>query len=65
MKYKVIAYLKTNGTQEFSARSLLHAREMASRIVREGMWIAEGEGDESSETFFPLDLVFKSKIVKK
>lgn len=56
--YTVTAYLSAGLTHQFPARDAAHAREIAGRIIREGLWIVNQDG---SEEFYPTDRVFKVK----
>jgi len=57
----VRAYTKHNTTHEFEARDLVNAREIAKRIITEGLWLAE----QTTETFYPITELFKVKILKE
>jgi len=57
---KVRAYLKTNATVEFPARDIFNAREIAKRIITEGLWIIN---DDGTEEFYPITQVWKAKII--
>lgn len=59
--YRVTAYLTAGLAHEFPAKSLNHAREVAGRIVREGLWVVEADG---TELYYPAGLVFKVKVEK-
>lgn len=56
--YKVKAYLNHNVVHEFDAESLNNGREIAKRIITEGLWTKE-------EEFFPITQVFKVKILNE
>ncbi len=45
MEYKVVAYLQAGIVYEFPARSQTHAREIANRMILEGLWVIEPEGE--------------------
>jgi hypothetical protein len=63
---KVIVYLKHNAVYKFPARNVLHAREIAHRIVTGKLWITEEEGaEEGTELMFPTTEIFKVKIKKE
>jgi len=60
MNIDVIAYLVFAGvTHTFPARDMNHAREIASRIVQEGLHVQHSDG---TEEFWPTDKVMKVKI---
>jgi hypothetical protein len=56
---KVKVYMLSNAIYEFSARDINNAREIAKRIIVEGLWT---EGKE--EQFYPITQIYKVKIVK-
>lgn len=56
----VRAYLKVNVTHEFPVRSKEHAREIAARISREGLWVVYGDGREE---MYPITEIFKVAIL--
>lgn len=58
---KVKVYLKHNATHEFSARDINNAREIAKRIITEGAWFTEGDGNE---VFYPIQQIYKVKVIK-
>ena len=58
---KVKVYLTENQTYEFPARSENNGREIAGRIVREGLWINDEDGNES---FYPITRIVKAKLIK-
>jgi hypothetical protein len=60
-KYFVKVYFKTNKEWVFPARDLGNARDIASRIVREGAWLGLENGDEE---FYPTAEVHKAKVFK-
>ena len=57
-KYTVRAYLSAGVYHEFPAETIEAAREMASRIVTEGLWVLE-----APETFYPVHRVFKVRVI--
>ena len=59
---KVVAYLKHNVTKEFEAKNLDNAREIAKRIITEGLWDVEPSGEE---TFYPITEIFKARIIRE
>lgn len=64
MSYRVTAYLQAGITYSFSARCKLHGREIANRIIREGLWVDSPDGeDHGVELFFPTHLIEKVKLV--
>jgi hypothetical protein len=63
---KVLAYTKYHQVYEFRARDLKHAREIATRIVNEHLWVTEEEGaGKNTEVFFPVNQLIKVKIIKQ
>lgn len=54
--WKVTAYLTAGLTHSFDAKDQKHAREIAGRIVREGLWVVNPDG---SEAYFPTAVLFK------
>jgi hypothetical protein len=60
--FSVTAYLSAGVTHAFNADSIKKAREIASRIITEGLWVVEENGDE---LFVPAPHVFKVKVVKQ
>ncbi len=56
---KVRVYMISNSTYEFPARDIPNAREIASRITREGLWIDTDDG----EAFYPITQVYKVRII--
>lgn len=60
--HTVTAYLEAGVVHEFDAESVEKAREIANRIVREGLWVVEKDG---TEVFIPSARVFKVKVEKK
>lgn len=62
MEYKVVAYLQAGVTYAFDARHKTHAREIANRIITEGLWVTDPEGEpQGTELFFPTNLLAKVK----
>lgn len=62
---KVEAYTQHHAKYVFKARDIKHAREIANRIITEGLWVTDDEGAVSGEElFFPVHQVFKVKIIK-
>lgn len=59
-EYRVCVYLTSNATHEFIARDNRNAREIAKRIITEGLWIVN---DDATEEFYPTSQVYKVKIV--
>lgn len=57
MKIKV--YMVNNAIYEFPARNINNAREIAKRIIMEGLWTEEDE-----EQFYPITQIYKVKIVR-
>ena len=57
---KVAAYLTTNAIHEFEARNMRNAKEIAKRIITEGLWIVTEDG---TEEFYPITQVWKAKII--
>jgi len=61
--YIVKVYLKSNAIVEFKGRDTRNAREIAKRIVTEGLWT---EADENgTEEFYPVGQIYKVKIIKQ
>lgn len=59
MSLIVRAYVCAGQTFEFPARDRNNAREIAHRIVTEGLWTEAPE-----ETFYPANRVFKVRIIE-
>jgi hypothetical protein len=59
MNYTVIAYLKNCATYRFPARSLENAREIAYRIITEGLWVIH---DDGTEEYYPITEIQKAKV---
>lgn len=57
---KVQVYLVSNDVLDFEARNKRLAKEMAKRVITEGLWVEEGEYIE----YYPVHQVFKVKILK-
>jgi muconolactone delta-isomerase len=55
---KVKVYMISNAIFEFPARNINNAREIAKRIIMEGLWTEEGE-----EEFYPITQIYKVKII--
>lgn len=55
----VKVYMKSNAIYEFPARDINNAREIAKRIIMEGLWTEEKE-----EQFYPITEIYKVKIIK-
>ena len=63
---RVEAYTKHHAKYVFTARNKEHAREIANRIITEGLWVTDDEGaDKGTEIFFPVHQVFKVKVILK
>jgi len=56
---KVKVYMISNAIWEFPARDINNAREIAKRIIMEGLW-TEAEGNEE---FYPITQIYKVKII--
>jgi hypothetical protein len=54
----VLVYMKTQDMYEFPAKSINNARQIAKRIITEGVWVTIGEVEE----FYPAANVFKVTI---
>lgn len=57
-KVTVKAYLGAGMVKEFSARDRDHGREIANRIITEGLWVTDGDTD----TFYPPAKVYKVTV---
>jgi hypothetical protein len=57
---KVRVYLTSNATAEFPARDYWNAREIAKRIIMEGLHITHEDG---TEEFYPIQQVYKVRIL--
>jgi len=63
MEYKVIVYLGAGIMREFPARNQAHAREMSNRMITEGVWIINPDGEpDGTELFYPTHRIFKVKM---
>jgi len=51
--YSVNAYLTCNVVHQFDARDIANAREIAKRIITEGLWVIE---DNEDEVFYPITI---------
>ena len=60
--FQVTAYLAAGVTHAFTAESLVKSREIANRIIREGLWVVEQDG---TELFIPTVHIFKVKVTPK
>jgi hypothetical protein len=61
---RVEAYTKHHVKYTLTAKNKDHAREIANRIITEGLWITADEGtDKGTEVFFPVHQIFKVKII--
>ena len=58
--WTVRAYFTTNGEYNFPARDERNAREIAKRIITEGIWIIDENGVEE---MYPVQQVYKVKII--
>ena len=59
-KFIVNAYLTCHVVHQFDARDIANAREIAKRIITEGLWVIE---DDDNEVFYPITQVYKVRIV--
>jgi hypothetical protein len=60
---QVKAYLQAGITYSFPARSQTHAREIANRIIIEGLWVIKPDGEpEGTELWFPPNMLAKVKV---
>ncbi len=57
--FEVIAYDTFNNTHRFEVDTLEKGREYAKRIITEGLWIKEDDG----EIFYPVHIIVKVKVV--
>lgn len=60
MKYNVKVYFLSNAEHNFPARDERNAREIAKRIVTEGVWVI----NDDSEEFYPITQVYKVKVTR-
>lgn len=58
---KVKVYFLSNAEHFFHAKDERNAREIAKRIVTEGVWIV----NDDSEEFYPVHTVYKVKIIRE
>ena len=56
---EVKVYLKSNAIALFPARDRNNAREIAKRIITEGLWVID---EDKTESYYPVDQVYKVKI---
>lgn len=54
----VKAYLAAGMVREFPAKSQLHGREIANRIISEGLWVTDGDVD----TYYPPVRLYKVTV---
>jgi hypothetical protein len=54
----VTAYLGAGMTRDFPARDRDHGREIANRIITEGLWVTNGDED----TFYPPSKLYKVSV---
>jgi len=57
---KVKVYMLSNAIFYFKARNINNAREIAKRIITEGLWTEE----EGNEEFYPITQIYKVKIIE-
>jgi len=50
----------SNAIFYFKARNINNAREIAKRIITEGLWTEE----EGNEEFYPITQIYKVKIIE-
>ena len=67
LKTHVTAYLTNNNTEIFPANNLSHGREIAKRIVVEGLWVVREPlkgniSEKHIEEFYPTQQVYKVKV---
>ena len=60
-KYDVRVYFKTGKEHTFPAREIGNARDIASRVTREGAWLIV----DGIEEFYPITEIHKAKIIPK
>ena len=58
---KVRVYLTSNATIEWAARDIRNAREIAKRVIMEGIHEINEDG---TEEFYPIQQVYKVKIIQ-
>ncbi len=64
MKYEVATILRVGVIYRQVGRDLMHAREMAANIMRDGLWVEKPAGEASGvELFYPPSQVLKVKII--
>lgn len=60
--YKIVAYLQAGMTYTFPGRNRIHAREIANRIITQGLWVTDPKGEsEGTDLFYPTHLIHKVK----
>lgn len=59
MAFEVVAYLEAGIKHAFPAADREKGREIASRIIREGLWVLDDKGDD---VFHPVHRVFKVTV---
>lgn len=59
---KVKVYLTSNAEIFFPARDERNAREIAKRVITEGVHVSN---KNNTEEFYPITQVYKVKIIKK
>ena len=57
-KLTVKVYMMNNNVKSFHARDMDNAREIAKRIITEGMWT-------NKEEFYPVHQIYKVKIMER
>lgn len=57
---KVKVYLKSTARHYFPTRDLRNAREIAYRIITEGLWIIN---NDATEEYYPIQQIYKVKIL--
>jgi hypothetical protein len=62
MSLQVKVYLTSNAEVIFPARDIRNAREIAKRCITEGVWV---ENENKTEEFYPINQVYKVKIIGK
>ena len=61
-RYEVTAFLLNNAKVTFGATSDRNAKEVATRIITEGLWIDNGD---RIQEFYPVHQIYKVKIIEK
>lgn len=56
---RVKVYMTSNAIFYFDASDIDNAREIAKRIITEGLWVNKKE-----EQFYPITQIYKVKIVE-